>query len=215
MNSWAIVVAAGSGTRYGSRKQYVELAGRPLVEWALEAARKACSGVVLVVPADSIEGGSWGADKVAAGGETRSESVRAGLAALPSSAEIVVVHDAARPLASERIWRDVIAAVDAGADAAIPAIAVTDTVKRKGPHGRLETLERDQLVAVQTPQAFAAAALRRAHADGEEATDDAALVERGGGRVALVEGSTTNLKITSPSDLVVARAYLDNKADIK
>ena len=215
MDSWAIVVAAGRGSRYGSRKQYVELAGRPLVEWTLEAARKVCSGVVLVVPADRVKGGSWDADQVVAGGETRSESVRAGLAAVPSLAEVVVVHDAARPLASERIWREVIAAVAAGADAAIPAIAVTDTVKRKGPQGRLETLKRDQLVAVQTPQAFRLAALRRAHAGGEEATDDAALVERAGGRVALVEGSTTNLKITSPSDLVVAKAYLDSKADIK
>lgn len=207
-------MAGGSGTRYGSRKQYVELAGRPLVDWAVEAAGKACIGVVLVVPADSVSGPSWGADKVVAGGETRSGSVRAGLAAVPLTAEIVVVHDAARPLASERIWRDVIAAVAAGADAAIPAVAVTDTVKRKGPQGRLETLERDQLVAVQTPQAFAAAALRRAHAGGEEATDDAALVERNGGRVALVEGSVANVKVTSPLDLVVAGAYLDSKADL-
>jgi 2-C-methyl-D-erythritol 4-phosphate cytidylyltransferase len=101
-----------------------------------------------------------------------------------------------------------VAAVGAGADAAIPAIAVTDTIKRRQPDGRLETLDRAALVAVQTPQAFRGAVLRAAHDTGLDATDDAALIERAGGTVVLVPGSPSNLKITEPRDLVLAAALL-------
>jgi 2-C-methyl-D-erythritol 4-phosphate cytidylyltransferase len=151
---------------------------------------------------------TWDADHIVAGGATRSESVRAGLAAVPATAGIVVVHDAARPLSRPSLWHAVLDAVVAGADAAIPATSVTDTVKEIGPGGHLVTLDRGRLVAVQTPQAFQASVLRRAHLEGIDATDDAALVEAAGGRVVLVEGDVDNLKVTSPHDLDLAAALL-------
>ncbi|MGH9114847.1 MAG: 2-C-methyl-D-erythritol 4-phosphate cytidylyltransferase [Acidimicrobiales bacterium] len=205
MESWAVVVAGGTGARFGSPKQFAELGGRPLVAWSLAAGRGACDGVVLVLPSAG-SGRCWDADAVVAGGPSRSESVRCGLAAVPPTAEIVVVHDAARPLASPALWRAVIDAVAGGADAAVPAVPLTDTVKEVGPDGHLVTLDRSRLVAVQTPQAFRAGALRTAHEGGGQATDDAALVEALGGRVVLVEGAASNIKVTRPSDLIVAEA---------
>ena len=213
MEAWAIVVAAGSGTRFGGQKQFAELAGRSLVDRSLEGARQACAGVVLVVSAERLADPdpAWKADRVVAGGSTRSASVRAGLDAVPASADVIAVHDAARPLARPELWRAVIATVVAGADAAIPAAPVTDTVKEVGPDGRLVTLDRSRLVAVQTPQAFRAEVIKRVHAGGGEATDDAALVEATGGRVQLVPGPRDNIKITSPDDLLVAAALLGGR----
>jgi 2-C-methyl-D-erythritol 4-phosphate cytidylyltransferase len=205
VEAWAVVVAGGTGSRFGAAKQFAELAGRPLVAWSLDTARQSCQGVVLVVPAGT-PAGAWDVDAVVTGGATRAESVRAGLAAVPATAEIIAVHDAARPLARPELWRAVLDAIRAGADGAIPAAPVTDTVKEVDTDGRLVTLDRSRLVAVQTPQAFRASVLRRAHLAGEDATDDAALVEAAGGRVVLVEGPADNLKITSPSDLIVAAA---------
>jgi 2-C-methyl-D-erythritol 4-phosphate cytidylyltransferase len=210
---WAVVVAGGTGTRFGAPKQFVDLAGRPVLAWSLEVARQVCAGVVAVVPAGWTDGeGSWDADSVVPGGASRSDSVRAGLDAVPAEAEIVAVHDAARPLARPELWRAVIAAVAGGADAAIPATPVTDTVKEVGPDGHLATLDRSRLVAVQTPQAFRATVLRRVHASRPDATDDAALVELMGGRVVLIDGPADNLKVTSPSDLVVARALVEARS---
>jgi 2-C-methyl-D-erythritol 4-phosphate cytidylyltransferase len=205
MTAWAIVVAGGSGSRFGAPKQFADLGGRPLVAWSLDSARQACDGVVLVVPAESPTGG-WPADRVVSGGATRSQSVRAGLAAVPEDAGIIAVHDAARPLARPSLWQAVLGAVAAGADGAIPALSVVDTVKEVGPDGRLVTLDRTRLVAVQTPQAFRAELLRRAHRDGSDATDDAALVEVAGGQVVLVDGPPDNLKVTTPLDLILAAA---------
>ncbi len=205
VETWAVVVAGGTGSRFGAAKQFAHLAGRPLVAWSLETARQCCHGVVLVVPAGA-PAASWDADAVVPGGATRADSVRAGLAAVPPTAEIIAVHDAARPLARPELWQAVLDAIRAGADGAIPAAPVTDTVKEVDPDGRLVTLDRSRLVAVQTPQAFRATVLRRAHLAGGDATDDAALVEAAGGRVVLVDGPTDNLKITSPSDLIVAAA---------
>lgn len=214
MEAWAVVVAAGSGTRFGAPKQFADLAGRSVLEWSLDTARRACAGLVLVVPPDRAADPdpAWKVDEVVAGGETRSESVRAGLAALPPGAAVVVVHDAARPLAPLELWSAVIAAVASGADAAIPAAAVTDTVKEVGPGGHLVTLDRSRLVAVQTPQAFRAEVIKQVHAGRGEATDDAALVEAAGGRVQLVPAPAHNLKITSPVDLRIAAALLEHRA---
>jgi 2-C-methyl-D-erythritol 4-phosphate cytidylyltransferase len=128
------------------------------------------------------------------------------LAAVPASAGVIAVHDAARPLARLPLWRAVLEAVQAGADGAIPAAPVTDTVKEVGADGQLVTLDRTRLVVVQTPQAFRAAVLRRAHLSGADASDDAALVEAVGGRVVLVAGAAENVKVTNPSDLVVITA---------
>jgi 2-C-methyl-D-erythritol 4-phosphate cytidylyltransferase len=204
--AWAVVVAAGSGSRFGAPKQFADLAGRPVVEWSLDTARQACAGVVLVIPAGRP--GDYAVDAVVAGGATRSASVRAGIGAVPPSADVIAIHDAARPLAPIELWRKVIEAVAGGADAAIPAAPVTDTVKEVGGDGRLVTLDRSRLVAVQTPQAFRAELIKQVHSEGGEATDDAALVEQAGGRVELITWSEPNLKITSPADLVVAAALL-------
>jgi 2-C-methyl-D-erythritol 4-phosphate cytidylyltransferase len=129
-------------------------------------------------------------------------SVRAGLAVVPDDAEVIVVHDAARPAASSALFRSVIRAVEEGADGAIPGLPVVDTLKRTQDGVVVETLDRRGLVNVQTPQAFRPAALRDAHATNGEATDDAALVERVGGRVVVVPGDPNNIKLTRPADLV-------------
>lgn len=210
---WCVVVAAGSGTRFGRPKQFDELAGRRIVDRSLDVASRA-GGVVLVVPAAHVdeESGRSGADAVCAGAASRSGSVRAGLAAVPPDAEVVIVHDAARPLASDALFRRVVEAVRSGADGAIPGVPVTDTIKEVAggaDGGRVgRTLDRSRLLAVQTPQAFDAAVLRAAHADAPEATDDAALVEACGGKVVFVQGEVTNLKITHVHDLSVAASLL-------
>ena len=201
------MVAAGTGTRFGAPKQFVTLRGAPVVHHAVAAASGACGGVVVVLPA-AIE---WEGPPVTAaveGAETRSGSVRCGLAAVPDDAEIVVVHDAARPLAGAALFRAVVGAVEAGADGAVPALAVGDTVKRVEDDRVVETVHRAGLVVVQTPQAFRADVLRKAHAGGAEATDDAALVEAIGGDVRVVDGDPRNLKITTAMDLELVAALL-------
>lgn len=200
MRVWAIVVAAGSGDRFGGPKQYELLAGRRVVDWSVDACRAACDGVVLVVPPDRVADPE-AADVVVAGGASRADSVRAGLAAVPDEADVIVVHDAARPRASAALFAAVIDAVRGGADGAVPALPVTDTVKRVAGDRVVETVDRADLVAVQTPQGFRAETLRKAHASGADATDDAALVEQAGGRVVVVPGEPGNGKITHPSDL--------------
>ena len=212
VTSWAVVVAGGSGTRFGGYKQFMTLAGREVVDWSLEAAAKACAGVVLVVPAAAVERYAGRASHVVAGGPTRAESVRAGLRAVPPYAGVIVVHDAARPLSRPQMWASVIAAVAGGADGAVPCVPVSDTIKQRQDDGRLVTLERARLLAVQTPQAFSAAALRRAHAGGAEATDDAALVEAIGGRVVSVPGEASNIKVTAPADLALAETLMAVRA---
>ncbi len=211
MGVWAIVLAAGSGSRFGGAipKQYEQLAGLRVIDRSLAVARAACEGVVLVVSPDRADDPEPGADVVVAGGANRSDSVRAGLAAVPADVDIIVVHDGARPLASPALYAEVIAAVRAGSDGAIPGVAVVDTIKRIDEHDTVvETVDRSSLVAVQTPQAFAADALRGAHAAGADATDDAGLVEQHGGRVVVVPGAVSNLKITHRHDLDRAEQLL-------
>ena len=219
---WAVVVAGGSGSRFGAPKQFASVAGRPLVAWALDAAASCAAGVVLVVPPGDapgvagdgavVEAGGLQADAVVPGGATRAASVRAGLAAVPADVEIVVVHDAARPLATPSLFRTVVDALvaDPGLAAAIPGVPVTDTLKRLDGALVAATVPRDGLVAVQTPQAFRAAVLRRAHAAGGEATDDAALVERVGGTVRVVEGEQANVKVTVERDLALVEMLLSD-----
>lgn len=199
--TWSIVVAGGSGARFGQRKQYLPLAGRRVLDWSLDAAR-AVGSVVLVVPADCAGEAEPLADQVVAGGPTRSASVRAGLAAVPSDVEVIVVHDAARPVPVPAVWERVLAAVADGADGAVPVVPVADTLRELGGG----TVDRSRLVAVQTPQAFRAASLRAAHVGDPEGTDDASLVEASGGKVVVVDGDVGNLKITTPTDLLVAEA---------
>lgn len=219
---WTVVVAGGSGRRFGSLKQYAELGGRRVVDLALDAAREVSDGVVLVVPGEDAEreGG-------VAGGPTRTASVRNGLAAVPRDAEIVLVHDAARPFATSKLFRAVIDAVHAGADGAVPGLPVTDTVKSievvetttlgmdpayVAEHMAMprvvNTPDRATLVAVQTPQAFRGRVLRAAYESDLDATDDSVLVESVGGTVVVVPGEVDNRKITHPDDLEWAREFL-------
>jgi len=207
-----IVVAAGRGERFGAPKQFLTAGGARLVDLAVAAAGAVCDEVVVVLPA----GEAWDGGAVAAavpGGESRSQSVRAGLAAIDDGAEIVVVHDAARPLASAGLFELVIDTVRAGADGAVPAVEVADTLKRVTGDRVTETVARDGLVAVQTPQAFRASALRAAHTSDEDATDDAALVEAAGGTVVVVPGDPRNIKVTTLADLAVVNLLLEGKLD--
>jgi 2-C-methyl-D-erythritol 4-phosphate cytidylyltransferase len=219
---WAIVVAGGSGRRFGGRKQFLPLAGLPGAAWSVRAARSVADGVVLVIPADAAgdpDGphpapgatgdDALGATVVVAGGDSRADSVRAGLAAVPAEAAVVVVHDAARPLAGADLFRAVVDAVRSSDLAgAVPVVAVADTLKRVDGSRVVATVDREGLVAVQTPQAFAADALREAHRGGGDATDDAGLLEAAGRAVGTVPGDPGNLKLTGPRDLAVAEALL-------
>jgi 2-C-methyl-D-erythritol 4-phosphate cytidylyltransferase len=207
-NVWTIVVAAGSGARFGGPKQFSMLGDRRVLDWSVETAGSSSSGVVVVLPAADAEreGG-------VAGGETRSESVRCGLAAVPADATIICVHDAARPFASAHLYREVIMQVHAGAEGAIPALPVTDTIKQVNSQNIvIATPDRSSLVAVQTPQAFRASVLRAAHASSPEGTDDATLVEAMGKQVVVVAGEVMNRKLTAPEDLEWARAMARTEA---
>ncbi len=209
--AWAVVVAGGRGLRFGARKQFELLGGRPVTAWSIDAAAAACDGVVLVVPEGSHDEEVCRhpqVDAVVVGGPTRSASVRAGLAAVPLGVAVIAVHDAARPLSLPEVWSRVLDAVRDGADGAIPVVAVTDTVVRATSDGRLQPVDRMALRSVQTPQAFRADLLRSAHEDGTDATDDASLVARLGGRIVGVAGHPANLKVTGPGDLIVAEALL-------
>lgn len=205
---WTVVVAGGGGSRFGRPKQYVELVGRRTIDWSLAAARSVSDGIVVVVPPDHVEEPVDGADVVVAGGTTRSASVRSGLAAVPDDAAVVLVHDAARPAASPALFRAVVDAVQAGADAVVPGVAVTDSLRSRTGGA----VDREELVAVQTPQGFDAAVLRAAHASGEDASDDASLVEATGATVAIVAGETTNIKLTHPADQVALEATLSSRS---
>jgi 2-C-methyl-D-erythritol 4-phosphate cytidylyltransferase len=190
--------------------------------WSVDAARRVVDGVVVVVPEGSGSEGDqaggvaadadsapWGADRMVTGGVSRADSVRAGLAAVPDDAEIIVVHDAARPLASPSLFTTVVEAVRLdGASCVIPVLPVSDTLKRTSGGLVVSTVDREGLVTVQTPQAFAAATLREAHRDGGLTTDDAGLVEQMGVAVRTVPGDPRNLKITRHEDLGLAEALL-------
>jgi 2-C-methyl-D-erythritol 4-phosphate cytidylyltransferase len=209
---WAVVVGGGSGQRFGRLKQFELLGNERMIDRSRRIAESVCDGVVLVVPAADAE-----REGAVAGGATRSDSVRAGLAAVPPEADIICVHDAARPLASAALYRRVIDAVVAGAAGAVPGVPVVDTIKVVDAGGVITaTPDRASLAAVQTPQAFTAAALRAAHAAGGDGTDDASLVELAGGRCVVVPGEATNRKITDAADLEWARielAVIDGAAE--
>jgi 2-C-methyl-D-erythritol 4-phosphate cytidylyltransferase len=214
MSVWAILVAAGRGERLGldRPKAFAKLGDEPLLAEPLRRleASSWIDGIVVVAPAGWEEPAilvaeEEGCGKVHAcvtGGETRSDSVRAGLAEVPDDALVVLVHDAARPLVSDEVIERVLAPLSDGWDGVVPGLPVGDTLKRVGADGGVqETVTRDGLWAVQTPQAFAADALRRAQASGGDATDCAGLVEAGGGRVKVVDGDPRLLKVTSKADL--------------
>lgn len=198
------MVAAGSGERFGDRKQYQPLGGRRVVDWAMTAAKANSDGIVLVVPPEHAADSEPLADVVVPGGATRSASVRAGLAGVPDDAEYILVHDAARPVPVPSVWQRVIHALDDGADVVVPVVPVTDTLReREGA-----TVDRSRFVSVQTPQGFRASVLRAAHASGAEGTDDASLAEVTGATVMTVDGDARNVKITEPWQLAVAESLV-------
>ncbi|HUF13827.1 MAG TPA: 2-C-methyl-D-erythritol 4-phosphate cytidylyltransferase [Longimicrobiales bacterium] len=222
-----VIPAAGSGRRMGSvRKQYLELAGEPVLLRTLRPflAHPSVRWIVVALPeADVAEPPAWLRDLDArvtliAGGDERAESVRRALDSVPEEADVVVVHDAARPLVTRTLIDRTLASVtkEQGAIAALP---IGDTVKRVGKDGVIEgTPDRGRLWRAQTPQAFPRALLleayRAAAAVGTiEATDDAAVVERNGGRVVVVDGDPENLKVTEPADVIIATALLGRRGE--
>ncbi|HXW58468.1 MAG TPA: 2-C-methyl-D-erythritol 4-phosphate cytidylyltransferase [Solirubrobacteraceae bacterium] len=218
----ALIVAAGRGERLGGgeAKAFVALAGRPLLQWSIEALRAVADVQEIVVALPPGARAPAGVSAVE-GGATRSESVARALGASGARdpAGLVLVHDAARPLVTARLAERALArlAADESADAAIAAVAVTDTIKRAdGSRVVTETLERANLWAVQTPQVFRRGALERAlDVPGEQlaqATDDAWLIERAGGKVLVVDGDEENLKVTTRMDLELAELLLARRA---
>ena len=221
MTTWAVIAAAGSGDRLaaGRPKAFARLGDRPLLAESLERLDRSdwVDGIVVAVPEGWEEPAillaeEIGAGKVAqavAGGASRGESVRRCVEEVPADAAVVLVHDAARPLVGEDVIGRVLEPLGEGWDGAVPVLPVPDTIKRVEGHAVSETLARDGLVSAQTPQAFAAAALRPALAgDFDAASDCASLVEARGGRIKAVEGDPRLLKVTTPHDLRVVEALL-------
>ncbi len=205
-----IIAAGGSGERLGADgpKAFVFLAGRPMVDWSHDVLAAVCDRVVVAVPAGYEDDGP---DRIV-GGVSRSASVRNAVVTAPE-ATVFVVHDAARPLIDHDLIERCLEPLQAF-DGAVAAVRLTDTVKQADGAGRvMATLDRSTLWTVQTPQAFRAVALRAALEVDEallaSASDDASLVERAGGEVAIVEGHPSNLKITSPLDLAIAHRLIE------
>ena len=219
MSTWAVLAAGGSGERLGSDrpKAFARLGELPLLAESLGRLEESdwVDSIVVVVPSGWEEPAillaeELGAGKVAGvvpGGATRAESVRLGVMEVPDDAAVILVHDAARPVLSEEVVERVLVPLSEGWDGVVPALPVADTVKRVRGEEVVETLPRDELVAVQTPQAFLADALRRA-VEGGEASDCAALVERAGGRVRVVEGDPRLLKVTTQVELKLVQSWL-------
>jgi 2-C-methyl-D-erythritol 4-phosphate cytidylyltransferase len=221
MSVWAVLAAAGRGERLGSDrpKAFARLGGRPLLAESLERLEESgwIDAIVIAAPPEWEEPSILVAEEIAAtkvssavtGGESRSESVRLALEEVPAEAAVVLVHDAARPLLPEEVIERVLAPLSEGWDGVVPAVPLADTVKRVEGDRVVETLPRDDLVAVQTPQAFLADTLRRAvSGDVSAATDCASLVEAAGGRVKVVEGDPRLLKVTAAGDLALVESWL-------
>jgi 2-C-methyl-D-erythritol 4-phosphate cytidylyltransferase len=223
LSVWAVLAAAGRGERLGSDrpKAFARLGGRPLLAESLERLEESgwIDAIVIAAPPDWEEPSILVAEEIAAtkvssavtGGESRSESVRLALEEVPGEVAVVLVHDAARPLLPEQVIERVLAPLSEGWDGVVPAMPLADTVKRVEGDRVVETLSREDLVAVQTPQAFLSDALRRAvSGDVSAATDCASLVESQGGRVKVVEGDPRLLKVTDVDDLALVESWLSD-----
>lgn len=201
---WAIVLAGGAARRFGERaKQFEQVGGVPMVARTVAAARRTCDGVVLVLP----PGRAWTGepvDAVAEGGDHQSESLRAGLAAVPADTAIVAVADPAHPLASDALFDAVVEAVRGGADGAVPVIPILEVVQRVRDGRVVETLPKDDLVLTQTPQAFRADVLRAVHADRPRPVENSGLLVERGHRVVTVSGDVGNVHVTTPQELAIA-----------
>jgi 2-C-methyl-D-erythritol 4-phosphate cytidylyltransferase len=221
MSVWAILVAAGRGERLGldQPKAFAKLGDEPLLAEPLRRLDDSdwIDAIVVVAPPGWEEPAillaeELGCGKVSAcvaGGETRTDSVRAGLGEVPADALVALVHDAARPLLPKEVIERVLAPLSDGWDGVVPGLAVTDTLKRVGGDGAIrETVARDSLYAVQTPQAFPVHVLRGALDGAGDATDCAGLVEAAGGRVTVVPGDPRLLKVTTADDLAKIASWL-------
>jgi 2-C-methyl-D-erythritol 4-phosphate cytidylyltransferase / 2-C-methyl-D-erythritol 2,4-cyclodiphosphate synthase len=211
-----LIVAAGRGERAGTElpKQYEQLAGRPMLRRTVEAFGSYPVQVVIGAGQQDLAAAALaGLDLPApvTGGTTRQESVRLGLEALRQQApDFVLIHDAARPLISPKVIGAVVAALEAGADGALPMLAASDTLRRRGADGRWTLVPRENLYRAQTPQGFVYAKIARAHKDHarEDVTDDVALAELAGLKVDMVEGEEKNIKVTRKEDFALAESLL-------
>ena len=211
-----LIVAAGKGERAGTElpKQYERLAGKPMLRRTVEAF--AGYPVQVVIGAGQQERAATalaGLDVPApvTGGATRQESVRLGLDALAKDApDFVLIHDAARPLVSRKVIADVVAALEAGADGALPMVAASDTLRRAGDNGQWTLVSRENLYRAQTPQGFGYAKITKAHHDhaGSDVTDDVALAELAGLKVQMVQGEERNIKVTRKEDFALAETLI-------
>ena len=219
--TWALIAAAGSGERLGidRPKAFAVLGGRPLLAESLDRLDRCAlvDAIVVAAPPEWEEPSILLAEELVAskvvacvsGGATRAESVAIALAEVPDEALVVLVHDAARPLVDDAVVERLLVPLGEGFDGAVPVLPVADTLKRIRDGVVAETVDREGLVVAQTPQAFLAPTLRRAFAgDLVGATDCASVVERAGGRVAVVEGDPRLLKGTTPDDLALVESWL-------
>jgi 2-C-methyl-D-erythritol 4-phosphate cytidylyltransferase len=207
MDVWGIVLAAGTAERFGGGKQWAELGGERLVDRSVATATGACDDVVVVLE----PGAEWDGPPVTAavaGGNMRAESVRAGLAVVPDWVDVVVVHDAAHPLASPALFEAVIDEVRNGAEAAVPVLPATETVVEVQRGALASVGTTAPLALAQMPHAFNAHVLRDAHREQAESRDDASLLLALGRRVVAVAGETTNVHVTTREELVLAERML-------
>jgi len=217
----AIIAAAGSGERFGATlpKALISLGNRTLIEHAVAALAPIASEIVICAPAGyekQIQELVGNEITVVTGGTTRAQSVRAGIAALTGNNKYVLVHDAARALATTKLAERVLVALENGASAVIPGLELIDTVKSVDVNGHVTaTPDRTTLRRVQTPQGFDLEILKKAHASGAEATDDGALVEAIGEKVLIIKGEEQALKITTPSDLATAISMLGTTSEFR
>lgn len=228
MNSYAIILGGGSGQRMGAgmNKVFLPLRGIPAIVRSVAPFSGLCRGAVVVARAEEVDDmrallSRYGLSRfvlaVVPGGDTRQASVKNGMDALPADAQAILVHDGARCLVTEEVIRRVLEGIEKNGNG-VAAVPVTDTIKRASESGQvLETLDRSELYAMQTPQGFKAEDLFAAHRKAAEenylATDDAALVEYWGKAVYLTEGSRENLKLTTPVDLAFAEAILRDREE--
>jgi 2-C-methyl-D-erythritol 4-phosphate cytidylyltransferase/2-C-methyl-D-erythritol 2,4-cyclodiphosphate synthase len=211
-----LIVAAGKGERAGTElpKQYERLGGKPMLRRTVDAFAGYRVQVVIGAGQQELAGQALAGLDVPApviGGATRQESVRLGLDALAKDApDFVLIHDAARPLVSRKVIADVVAALEAGADGALPMVAASDTLRRAGDDGRWTLVARENLYRAQTPQGFGYAKITKAHHDhaGTEVTDDVALAELAGLKVQMVQGEEKNIKVTRKEDFALAESLI-------
>lgn len=215
----AIIAAAGSGLRFGADlpKALIQLGDKTLIEHAVAAISPAVDQVIVTAPASYLSEFQrllGDAVTVVVGGQTRSESIRAGLAAVSDNTKYVLIHDAARALASTELTSRILSALQKGEVAVIPGVPQVDTIKNVDASGYvISTLIRADLRNIQTPQGFELAVLKKAHATNSESTDDATLVESAGFKVLVIAGEERALKITTPADLATAYNFLGNNQE--